>query len=919
MVEPVLPPGGILRLDAACRDTEEERFLLVRVRSAGALGPPVTPYTILDWGHAKTLDVPSYTNRGALVGGAIRSSAPITGIDRSGRHVSRSEEPFAIAGSPLIGADWHANPDLGFALGAGPFEESQVWAQLTPTIHTSGPWQAHREGSPDLDEVRRMLREFGHPLWDPDSLLDRAESAVADWDVVVGPALHDPTHVCLADAPLRRQADDDGGTFEMDLGTWWSLLGGADPAVAALQGSYARLPLMEPAHETVGRLVAVLGAFFVPVAPSAAAHALAVQWGSDTPSSYGPAGDLMHRMWPDLQSTADALADTQQLVFLWAPAIVAPLPDVPRRPTLTTLRDDALTDDTWLSRLVVRGHEGAPLAIRAECDGQVEEDVVLTPLSGELSYRWRVADAAYDVRAQDPFGQWGDPGFADAEPPPPRAPGPAAVTLEFEPVDPEPGHDGPASPGWVQIAAHTGSPGSGTARIVRLTAFLEQCATGSVLLEPDDDGAWWRATVPVRATRPGERAVVTATLRADFNGGTATSPRKTVVATDGRVVVVRASSPALLHAGARRPDGSCEVDLALGSPPSGVTFRVYAADEAALTGEPSPRRPRYDRVAGLAAAARDRTRFVALPDSTSKRERRPDGTEALRVRLPLPGRSSALRVLQLVAVSPAGVETPAPACGVVVVGAPLDDAPGVPAVAAASTEARVIEATVVVTHPRSGAAVPLPLARRGLDTSAPLPVQVLWGSVRGPAGTLVATEVDAAADHPDAAVGVWRWTAHARLTVPPGVPAYPVLAISARAAWPTEPAWRPGTALQPGTVRGWWRDPAPQPGEWSPASVPVTVRGAESPPVITCSMYDQFGTRLFQVVLPRNDSASSFWRLTVAYPDGTQWSGPASGGGVHTNVPVRPLGAGEDPRVWLSITCPDGSAGPVFDRHGQPV
>jgi hypothetical protein len=208
------------------------------------------------------------------------------------------------------------------------------------------------------------------------------------------------------------------------------------------------------------------------------------------------------------------------------------------------------------------------------------------------------------------------------------------------------------------------------------------------------------------------------------------------------------------------------------------------------------------------------------------------------------------------------------------------------------------------------------MTMRDLDHDAPLVAQLLWAPASGSLDLASPSRLLALAPaHPSVAAAVWRWSGETRLVLPASVPAYAPLRLWARVAWPGEPAHARGVTPELSTVRRTWgHDDEDQPGDWSAPSPPVDVTAAEPRPAVQCSVSASpvSGTSV-QVRLPAADPSSPGWRVVVT--DARFGRLESRGPGPVVALQMPPTWT--QPERWrVSVTCPDGAAGGMFDTHG---
>ena len=925
MTSPPLPYGHLLRLDAARVLVEDDGSrnyqVLARIRSAAELGPSLTPYTIVDWGTVEFgVDLPYDEPDLPVV--AVRADDSVTGLDQSGGYVTRSSDsPYLVAGSPLIAATSSDPSTLGQAYftrqdltAAGLRVIGALWSDVL----RPGRWRAasstarSRSG---YSAMENLLRSFGHPLYPGNSPLGRAQSELEPWREPLRAVLQDPAVDDLMTARLGGVPDggNDHGTISIDAGAFLAALA-ADPAAAVLLGSMGLVDDQGEVGHATSPAVAAIGTYAIPLGAQGAVYDLARQWAQDTAPDQDEVTRLLAGIHEGLAECWDGLSGTHEFVHLWAPAVIAPLPDPPAR---ARVQSDVQPVDVLTTAVRIDRTQGGPVAVYRHAGDDERKDVILLPASGVVTDdSWETdppVTAEYTVWVQDLWGQWSEETSCSVSARvPPTAP--PSVDLEFRPVPPT-APDGAVSPGRVHVRAFATDPPFGGAAITSMTAAIPDSVEGTIPLEPDAEARWWEGSAQVRPTVPGECVDVEVTVTARTVLNALNDVHRHVLAADGRPVEVDASSPHLLFSGERRPDGSAEVDLVLqgAHPPAGTTYRLYMADESALR-ELSwldRERPRYRRVPDLLGRT-DRSKYVPLPAAALSTE-----AGRTRLRVTLPGRSSALRVLQLVPVTAAGVETPADRCRAFVVAAPLDDTPGTAALAvqrAMDGTPRAFDVTVTVTHPivELGDS-PGPFLRRGRTGRDPLPAQVLWAPVGTTAsGAMVATKVDLEARHPDVSFGLWKWMSTVRLTLPPEVPPYTQLVLWARAAWPAEPAGPHDADSNAGSVKRRWGVLQEQPGEWGPLSPPASVVAADSDPDVSVEVLTPIDLS-WHVSVPPVDPAGPGWQVSAASAEGHSEQTLHGPGTVYAPIPSF-LAAD----LWrISITCPDGTAGPVFTGLGE--
>ncbi len=959
LTEPPFVPPGLLRLDAV---TDDERRVVVRVRSAAALGLPLCPWTFDDhglseWGielgdgssfpdpffgpvHAVSSDTAVTT----LTTTDDRGFTSTSGPGRVDPEIGLLPARPVVGGSPLVRAHG-SDAVVGWVPGFGPGPGSRTWAvSADPAVLPDGSWRvtgpAAARDDQALADLLSSTGDFVHPHDYLDSLAPGAIPGEApptpttvEELLARGRALLEPGRAALAalldsgtppepiGVSLGGSADPNG-TVALDLMAWVGAVSG-DPAAASLLGTYAVLP------DSAGLLLHTLTAstsFVVPAPFPDAPPALQLAWAlAENGGEQAALGRHLADQHPGLVALAEALPDTHRVVHLQVPAIVARMPLPPRPPQLVTVAGG----------VAVSGHQGGPITLRRfDRAGEHRVRFLLLPASGEVVEPPDVlppGSVLHEAHTQDLWGQWSGPGSSPPAERPVPATAPPTVVLEVEPADPTslPG-SAPASPGRLVVRAFTSSPPTFGAAISSMTVALGGTSALHATLHVDPDfaathpagaGRWWVARSAVLPVEPGGSIHVSALVTAHAGAATLTGELHRLRVVDPRPVAVEVSSPVLLFAGAAGPDpndGRAEVDLLVPRPavPDATRFRLYAADEAALTGS-SGSGPRHTRVAALLAAARsaDRSQFVRLPDDAI----RPLPTGDLRVRAPLPGRSIALRVLRLAAVSAGGIEAPPARCGAFVVAAPLDDAPGRPTVAVRRTTTRTLRATVTLTHPRpAGETAPAPFALRGTPSVTPVPAEVWWGPDGAGAGPgqglragVTSLAVDTTSDETP-----WRWSGELDLTLPPGAPPWLPLRLWARVAWPAEPSWVVGTTPAPGTVHQRWGDVDARPSRWSDWSAGVSATPAEEQ--IDATLVAS-GPMTTQLLLPTLAPGSPPWQVVASSP---LWRPVrlTTAGGV-TDLDLPPL-LEADAEWSITVSSPDGSLGRVVGSvwvPGAPV
>ncbi|MFC4169393.1 hypothetical protein [Teichococcus aestuarii] len=288
----------------------------------------------------------------------------------------------------------------------------------------------------------------------------------------------------------------------------------------------------------------------------------------------------------------------------------------------------------------------------------------------------------YRIATADLFGRFGPAVELDVPPPPRPPPPPAAPQLQVVPDGPQDGTAGKASPGHLLITVPVPAAAglaAGTREIVAVTVALDGQAAASHPVPGPDTGAGRMLPLPPQAlpdTAPGETARGTVRLGFLDAAGVA-SPETTLPysCTDRRHPPVVPAAAGLIWTS--RPGPAEEVELKLAWPAApGALYRAFIADAKSL-GLPGSSR------AAIAVAASDRDRQGQLGGRSSFRlltdpplAAGPDGRAVLDTRLP---RSfSAVQLLRIVPLGPAGQEAPFESCPVVAVAVPAERRPPPP-------------------------------------------------------------------------------------------------------------------------------------------------------------------------------------------------------------------------------------------------
>jgi len=854
---------------------------------------------------------------------AVSSPDPVRGEEANTYRSScarKLDGSYVIGGAPIVGAE--GNDLYGWTADGQLTGEQQVWTLDAPLIPRLD-WQVEPPGGdPDFSLLDDFLSgpSFQSPLpeWqtgDPPSVRARELMRREQWDVRIQDLVRRPDPASLGGFQAGGSSGETPGEASLDLGACLAVAG-TDPASGAWLGHF-RVVRRDDGASVLLRSVLLLAAYAVPrdLTETDPAFLVAHQYALDHPQTQSEGSALLRRLYPEYDDCLALLQDTHEVVVVATGAVVAGLPDPPEPPRVAPWVPGP-ADSTLATGIQISGHQGSPVAVQREYHGRAERDYLVLPQTGVVvdeGWSGPPGQIPYTVHVQDPWGQWSEAGTCQVDKRPPKLAAPR-VTLEFRPDRDVPGA-APASPGHVHVRALVTDPPLGGAPVTGVTAYLDGAQAESMAMTRTD-GQVWTVLATVRATVPGEKLDVVATrVVAHTASGDLPPGSATVRAADNRPVVFPMSSRVLILSEPRRHDGSAETDLlvaAPSSPPDGTSYRVYAADESAVLGHPvQPQRSRCRRVQELLQSPqlRERRHYVRLADGAATVV--PGG---VRIRVPLPGRSNALRALLLAPVTAGGVETPPEQCGVVVVGVPLDDRPPPPTVTVERAPwSREVTVRVVVNVPRS---VVMDLERRELSgESATLRAELLWapdeyGSV---ARAVRAGEVLDLVPDGTISSTVYRWSGERTLAVPDGVPQYTALRLWARVAWPAEPTHVPGTTPELGNVRP-FRAPTRPLTEWSDPSPGVRVLPTEPAPIVSCTA----AAHEIRMSWPRIAAADPPWQVVVSSSTGDLLT--RTGREATLIVPLPdPSTPWTAPRKdWrVVVTCPDGTAGPVFNGLGE--
>jgi hypothetical protein len=467
------------------------------------------------------------------------------------------------------------------------------------------------------------------------------------------------------------------------------------------------------------------------------------------------------------------------------------------------------------------------------------------------------------------------------------------------------------------VSAFVAGPPPGGPAIASVTAALAGASPAALPLAPAANGQW-TAEATVDPTLPGDHQDVTATVTVTDAAGRTAQAQAKITVHDPRPVIVPATSPVLLFAGTRRPDGSAELDLEVTVPaiPADVTWRLYVTDEYA--GGAAGAGPRWQRAAQLRATVTTRDAMALLPASAAQWS----GAK-VRIRHRLSGRLRTVHLFQLVAVTGGGADAPTASCGVFTAAVPYDDAPPPPWLTASvdPKSPRIVTLNAVLSYPGQRDAVstpPGPIVVRGGD---PVPVARLRRTAAGaPAAAAVTLpRVVMVADHPADPGAGWRWRATWTDQIPATAPGWAPLTYWAEVAWPDEPAWDPNAAPVFGEVRPTWQDPASQPSAWSPPSNAVHVVAPESAPAVASAwaLAPDRRTATITVTVPAAHVLAPPWRVSAVAAGQVEQhtDGP---GPVLMLAGLAPT-AGNGAAWTLAVSTPGGDTLPLIHGDGTPV
>jgi hypothetical protein len=766
-------------------------------------------------------------------------------LDFKGRLVGRrSEAPWVASGSNIaqirIGGSGRVNGVLDFdaSVGAHAPEGADPALELSLPYKTA-KWytgglgdQAAADRAADGAPLRLPPRDDpGQPTpGDPEGIERDRIAAVAEilqpwldgafdqdnlpWDQTLPP---DP-------APGRK-----GRVEGPLLGAIWAAA--ADPGIARYLGMMGRIPQHLPNPEfpklwSVGCLLAVNPEDREP-------------WrlaGMDAPESgiQTSMASYLRGRYPELTSLEQAVSNRGLVTRAFLTVVAAAVPfDAPEVPGLglgwSRWNSSDEENEEWSQQLTVAGDPppGTVSAVRTSPDVRRLHELI----DGTFRYAALLAardrpgavsvndlhvpagSAEWTVWYSDEFGRWGEgstiPGDEPGRPLPPAP----EVELTFVPGEVA-GGTGPASAGSISIAVNL--PNHFEPGMLPLDSLDLKVNEGTEGKAPMS-GVF---SVPVPVTSPGGGATVT--VEASLTNPTGTGPPGTAELTvnDPRPPPPLTAARALTWTSRGGGAGGAELALSWPHQNAAAAYRVYVADEQAISGGAAGGGSRAKRATDLfdvaAQAGRDRYRLVTDPALVP-----PAGTQVgdlVQCAVPLPGGMTDVQFVRVVPVTGSWVEAPFHDSGPVPVAVPLPDVPPAPSL---RVTANTDGTTTVEIHARG--VDPALLTR--LEPSAP---QYRLRRATRAVGSDYAHEERSGDLQPGAAAGEW----HATMEIPAATP-FVETSWYAEVRYPPEPGvdGHPDLVLTNDRIRPTWIDAgAPMEMRWGPASLPVPSLYDPGPP-----------------------------------------------------------------------------------------
>jgi hypothetical protein len=776
----------------------------------------------LDADHGDQLQLELLDYRGRLVG--RRSQFPWAA---SGSNIAQ----IRISGAGTVRGVWTFNPSPG----AHAPEEGDHPALELSLPYKNARWYTGLGESDAFDRARdgapRRLPpqdDQGQPsLADPEGDELARMQVVAD---IIRPWLEDTFNQDDPPWSRRLRYDPDPGlkgkVDTLELAAIWAAA--ADPGVARYLGLLGMIPqhLPDPGFPTVFTVGSLLA-----VNPEdrdswhladmdAAESSLQGAMASYLRGRYGELPDLE-------QKASDMGLVTRAFMTVVAAAVPFDPPDVPGLGLGGSRWNSSGEEgEEWTQQLTIAGDPptGPLAAVRTQPDGVR----LHRQIDGTDPQRWGVLVAARDqfgavsvndlhvpsgsaewtVWYSDEFGRWGKSSSVPGDEPGRPLPPAPDVELAFVP-GPVAAGNGPASAGSIRIAVNV--PDRFEPGMLPLEA-LDLTVDGT----PDEKVPVSAVfSVPVPPTSPGGGTTVK--VEATLTNETGTGPKA-----DAEIKVNDPRPPPPLTAAAAltwtaHGDGAAELAIRWPPQPGAHAYRVYIADEQAISGAAVADASRAKRATDLfdlaAQAPRDAYRLVTDPAFIPA-----GGGPFVDYNLPLPSGLTNIQFVKVIPVTADWVEAPFYESGSVPVAVPLPDVPPAPSL---RVTANADGTTTVEIH------------ARGIDPGLlarlePSPPQYRLRRATSAVGPDYAHEERSGDLQTGAAPGEW----HVTVTIPGATP-FVEASWYAEVRYPAEPGidGHPDLVLANDRIRPIWSDPGePMEMRWGPASLPVPSLYDPGPP-----------------------------------------------------------------------------------------